>query len=139
MGFRITEEKVKVQKEMDKTYKLYLDDQIYKAGFGKRYKPMEERLSQIDEQIPILEGQIDYLKSQYLSKDEVLHEARDLYSRWAKLEREEKRQIIETIREKIIIGKKDITINLCYLPSPSEMMAERERSRRARLRYCFVG
>ena len=126
----LTEEKAKVQKEMDKTYQLYLDDQISKAGFGKRYKPMEERLGQIDEQIPALEGQIDYLKSQYLSKDEVLHEARDLYSRWPKLKREEKRQIIETITEKIIIGQKDVTINLCYLPSPSEMMAERERSRR---------
>ncbi len=126
----LTEEKVKTQKEMDKTYKLYIDDQISKAGFGKRYKPMEERYKQIDEQIPLLEGQIDYLKSQHLSKDEVLHEARDLHSRWPKLEREEKRQIIETITEKIIVGQKDITINLCYLPSPSEMMAERERSRR---------
>jgi site-specific DNA recombinase len=109
--------------------KLYLDDQISKAGFGKRYKPMEERLSQIDEQIPALEGQIDYLKSQYLSEDEVLHEARYLYSRWTKLKREEKRQIIETITEKNIIGQKDITINLCYLPSPSKSMAERGQSR----------
>ena len=126
----LTEEKGKVQKEMDKTYKLYIDDQISKAGFGKRYKPMEERLSQIDEQIPALEGQIDYLKNQYLSKDEILHEARDLYSRWPKLERKEKRQIIENITENIIIGQKDITINLCYLPSLSKMMAEKERSRR---------
>ena len=41
---------------MDKTYQLYLDDRISKAGFGKRYKPMEERIGQIDDQIPRLEG-----------------------------------------------------------------------------------
>jgi hypothetical protein len=59
----LIEEKGKVQKEMDKTYKLYLADQISKIGFGKLYKPMEERMGQIDEQIPILEGEIDYLKT----------------------------------------------------------------------------
>ena len=126
----LSEEKDKLKKEMDKTYQLYLDDQISKTGFGKRYKPMEERLGQIDDQIPRLEGEIDYLKSQYLSKDEILHEARDLYSRWPKLSQDEKRQIIETITEKIIIGEKDITINLCYLPSPPKTMAKRQRSRR---------
>jgi len=127
----LTEDKGKVQKEMDKTYQLYLDDQISKAGFGKRYKPLEERLKQLENQIPRLEGEIDYLKSQYLSKDEILHEARDLYSRWPKLDRKEKRQIIENITENIIIGQKDITINLCYLPSPSEIVAKRARSRNA--------
>jgi len=29
-----------------------LDDRISKAGFGKRYKPLEERLKQLENQIP---------------------------------------------------------------------------------------
>jgi hypothetical protein len=91
-----------------------------------------------DKNTPVLKGQIDYLKSQYLSKDEVLYEARDLYSRWPKLKREEKRQVIETITEKIIIGKKDITINLCYIPSPSKTTAERERSRQVLFPFCQI-
>ncbi len=94
------------------------------------YKPLEERLKQLKDQFPRLEGEIDYLKSRYLSKDEILHEAKDLYSRWPKLDREEKRQIIENITEKITIGQKDITIDLCYLPSASEIVAKRQRSRR---------
>lgn len=126
----LVEEKAKVQKEMDKTYQLYLDDQITREGFGRRYKPMEERLKQLEDEIPKLESEIILVKNECLSKNEILHEAQDLYSRWPKLDRKEKRQIIDNITENIIIGQKDITINLCYLPSPPKKMAERERSRR---------
>ena len=126
----LNNEKAKVQREMDKTYQLYLDDRISKPGFGKRYKPLEERQKQLEDEIPKLEGQIDFLKSQYLSKDEILHEARDLYSKWPNLDREQKRQIIENITRKITVAQKSIAIDLFYLPSPSKSMAERARSRR---------
>src|SRR6266852_2276651 len=78
---------------MDKIMRLYLDDQISKEGFGKEYRPLEERAKQIEEQIPQLQGEIDFLKIQYLSSDEVLHAAQDLYSRWHALKSEEKRQV----------------------------------------------
>jgi TolA-binding protein len=112
---------------MDKVMKLYLNDQISKEGFGKEYRPLEERAKQLEEQIPQLQGEIDFLKIQYLSSDDVFHEAQDLYSRWQTLEREEKRKVIENITERIVIGKDDVTINLCYLPSSSEIMAEKQR------------
>jgi len=115
-------------KEMDRTFELYQQDQISVQGFGERYRPMEERLNQLKEETPKLEAEIVFLKSEYDSSDEILSEAQDLYSRWPKLNREEKRAIIESITEKITIGKEDVTINLCYLPSPSEYMAERSRS-----------
>jgi len=47
---------------MDKTYRLYIDDKITAEGFGQRYKPMEERLKQIEDQFPELQGEIDFLK-----------------------------------------------------------------------------
>jgi site-specific DNA recombinase len=130
----LIEEERKVKQEMDKTYKLYLDDQITKEGFGARYKPLELRLKQIGDQIPELQGEIDFLKIQYVSKDEVLNEAKDLYSRWQQLSSEEKRKIVESITEKIIVGTEDVTINLCYLPSPAptpaspELMASGQRN-----------
>jgi site-specific DNA recombinase len=116
-----------VRQAMDKVMRLYLDDQISKEGFGIEYRPMEERAKQIEEQLPRLQGEIDFLKIQYLSSDEVLHEAKDLYSRWQSLEREEKRKVVENITERIVIGKDDVTINLCYLPSSSEIMADKQR------------
>jgi len=128
----LVEEEKKVKQEMDKTYKLYLDDQITSEGFGTRYKPLEQRLKQIGDQIPELQGEIDFLKIQYVSKDEVLNEAKDLYSRWQQLSAEEKRKIVESITETIIVGTEDVTINLCYLPSPAstspELMAAGQRN-----------
>jgi site-specific DNA recombinase len=140
----LIEEERKVKQEMDKTYKIYIDDQITKEGFGTRYKPLELRLKQIDDQIPELQGEIDFLKIQYVSKDEVLNEAKDLYSRWQQLSSEEKRKIVESITEKIIVGTEDVTINLCYLPSPvsapasPELMASGQRNFIPALPFCHI-
>ncbi len=123
----ITTERKRVKSEMDKLYSLYLDDGISKSGFKERYTPLEERLQQIDDQMPEIQGEIDFLRIQYLSSDEILHEARDLYSRWNKLSYDEKRKIIETITDNITIGKGDIEINLCYLPESWELIPNRQR------------
>lgn len=134
----LIEEERKVKQDMDKTYRLYLEDQITSEGFGSRYKPLEERVGQIADQIPELQGEIDFLKIQYLSKDEILNEARDLYSSWSSLTTEEKRNIVESITEKVTIGKEDVTINLCYLPPSPELMATGQRNLIPALPFCHI-
>ncbi len=121
-------DRAKVKAEMDKLYSLYRDDAISKSGFKERYTPLEERLRQIDDQLPELQGEIDFLRIQYLSSDEILNEARDLYSRWKQLSFEEKKKIIETITEKITIGQGDININLCYIPGSWELAPNRQHN-----------
>jgi len=118
----------KTKREMDKLYNLYLADEISREGFGARYHPLEERQKQITDQMPHLQGEIDFLKVQYLSSGEILTEAKDVYSRWPELEQTDKRQIIENIMEKIVIGKEDVAISLCYLPSSSEIMSGGQRN-----------
>ena len=121
-------EREKVQREMNKVYQLYVDDQISKDGFGRQYRPLEERLKQLDDQIPHLQGEIDFLKIQYLSSDEIINEAKDLYSRWPQLQRDEKRKVVENITDKILIGKDEVAIHLFYLPSSSEMVTTKQRN-----------
>lgn len=116
-------ESKKLATELDKIMQLYIDGEIPKEGFGRRYNPLDERKKQIDDQIPELHGEIDFLRIQLLSKDEILTETKDLYSKWQDLERESKRTIIETITEKIIINSDEIHIHLNYIPSPSKLMA----------------
>jgi len=86
---------------MDKLVKLYLDDQIPKDGFGLKYKPLDERAKQIENQIPAVQAELDFLNIQFLSSDQILHEAKDLYSRWPALEETEKRRIIQCITDRI--------------------------------------
>lgn len=46
-------------------------------------------------------------------------EATDLYNGWKDMAFDDKRSVIETITEKITIGKQDITIALAYMPTPA--------------------
>ena len=116
-------EQVKLQKEMDKLYDLYLAGEIPKEGFGRRYRPLEERFEQLEAELPRLRGEHDFLKIQYLSSDQIISDAQDLYSRWPQLDFEEKRQIVEMITDRIEIQEGEIAIDLCYLPSFPEVMA----------------
>ncbi|MFQ5479454.1 MAG: zinc ribbon domain-containing protein, partial [Candidatus Binatia bacterium] len=118
----------RVRREMEKVLQLYKADQISVEGFGREYRPLEEQLQQIEEEIPRLQGEVDFLKIEYLSRDEVLSEAKDLHTRWPALEFEEKRQIVENVVERIGIGKDEVAIHLCYLPSPSQMVADSQRN-----------
>ncbi len=110
-------EQTKVVQEMDRVYRLYLDDKITPDGFGERYGPLEVRRNQIRNEIPRVQGELDFLKIQYLSSDEIVEEARDLYSRWDGLLADEKRRIVETITERVTIAKDEVEIHLCYLPT----------------------
>ena len=80
------------------------------------YKPLEERHLQIEDQIPEIEAEIDYLKIQQLSSDTVQFDAKNLFGQWDELPFEEKRTIVETLTDHIIVDKEDIAIKLSYIP-----------------------
>jgi len=110
----------KIRREMDKLYDLYMSEEITKQGFGEKYHPLAERLEQVEDQLPTLQAELDVLKIHYLSSDEIVTEARDLYGRWSTLSAEDKRTIVEAITESIVVGEDEISINLCYLPSGAD-------------------
>ena len=68
------------------------------------------------EEIPAIQAELDVMKINQLSEEEIILGARDLYERWPKLPDEEKRHIIEAITEKILVGKDEVEINLYYAP-----------------------
>ncbi|MFM7232840.1 MAG: recombinase family protein [bacterium] len=121
-------EAAKVRQEMDKTYRLYLADQISPEGFGRTYRPLEDRLKGLEAELPRLQGELDFLRIQLLSKDELLAETRDLYGRWPALTAEEKRAIIEAIVEQVVVGKEVVEIDLSPFPVPSEVVGKRQHN-----------
>jgi len=132
----IENDRRKVAEEVDELFRLYHAKEIPTQGFGRRYQPLEERLRQIEARAPELQAEIDFLKVEYLSGDEILAEARDLSTRLPEMPPEEKRQIVENITERITVGRDGVEINLWYLPaaasrspsSPSDNAANRRRS-----------
>ena len=119
----------KVRDDMTRTHRLYLDGGITAQGFGQFYKPAEERLNQLTAELPKLQGEVDYLKVNTLSADEVLSEARTLYGRWPTLPTEDKRKIAESIVEKLVIGEGEIDITISYLPTSEEMCKSQQQLR----------
>jgi site-specific DNA recombinase len=110
----------KVRDEMGRTHRLYVEGHITPQGFGEFYKPAEERLNQLQAGLPKLEAEVAFLKTNHVSAEDVLHEARTLYDQWPKLTTDEKRKIAESVIERIVIGKGEIDITLSYLPSSEE-------------------
>ncbi len=139
----LVKERQRVAGEMEKVYQLYLAGQISAQGFGSRNQPLENRVKQLDEEIPRLQAEVDFMKISYLSKDEVLTNARDLYTRWPQLAHEDKLQITTALIQKITVGKGEIDITLCYLPSPAspphQMMTNGQQIPRALIRGAALG
>ena len=91
------------------------------------YKPAEERLNQLVAELPKLQGEVDFLKVNQLSADEILNEAKTLYERWPTFPLEDKRKIAESLLEKIVIGDGTIDIKFSHLPSSEEVCKNQQR------------
>lgn len=125
---KLTKEEKQLKDRIDKLVQLRLDGEIGKENFAEQYQPLNERREAIKTEIPELQSEVDFLKIQYLSGDQVLSEARDLHSGWTVLTDDEKRKIIETITERITVDTDEINIRLAYLPSPCELVANGQRN-----------
>ncbi len=117
----------KVRDEMTRTHKLYLEEAITAQGFGEFYKPAEKRLNQLLAELPKLEAEVDFLKVNKLSADDVLHEATSLHERWPTLPTEDKRKIVEALIEKVVIGNGEIDITFSHLPSSEELCKNQQK------------
>jgi len=117
----------KVRDEMTRTHRLYVEGQITAQGFGEFYKPAEARLNQLVAELPKLQAEVDFLKVNKLSADDVLHESNSLYERWPTLPTEDKRKIVEALIEKVVIGNGEIDITFSHLPSSEELCKNQQK------------
>jgi site-specific DNA recombinase len=114
-------EQQKVKQQADQTYQLYLKEGLTVEQFKEIYQPLDARKKQIEADIPRVEAEVDMLTVKSFSSEQIMAEARDLHSRWPKMNQDERRRIVEILVKTIVIGNGEITLNLCYLPSFEEM------------------
>lgn len=101
---KLSREERQLKDRIDNLIRLRLDGEIARENFAEQYQPLNERREGIKTEIPELQSEVDFLKIQYLSGDQVLSEARDFHSGWTILTDDEKRKIIETITERITVA-----------------------------------
>ncbi|MBA4409734.1 MAG: recombinase family protein [Odoribacter sp.] len=117
----LQKETQKIQLKLDNLIELHLSNELPTEGFKHHYNPPFEQLQQIQAQIPLIEGEMLALKQNEESSKYLFTEAQNLYNKWNTLQRDEKRNIIESITDSIIIDNEDIIINLKYLIPPSSL------------------
>jgi site-specific DNA recombinase len=111
-----SKERGDLQKQIDRLYELYFAGEIPKEGFGRKYAPLDERLSQINSDIATLQATLDAGRIARLNQDYMISEARTLHTRWPSLSLGQKRDIVQAITDEIVVGPDEIDIRLQYLP-----------------------
>lgn len=107
----------KIDAEDQSNFDLYRSGSITSEAFGRRHHPLEARRTELETELPRLQAELDVLRVSALSREQVLGESQNLMLRWNDLPYETKREIVETITTRIVIGKDDIDIELLQLPT----------------------
>lgn len=108
----------RIRKQIKDLVELRLKGELNTETLAPLLKPLETQVQQMENSLPELEAEVDFLKIEYLSSETVLDGAKDLYHSWPTIDFEEKRSIVEMITTKITVGKSDINICLSHLPTP---------------------
>lgn len=111
----------KVRSDAERTHRLYLEGALTVPQFKEIYQPLDERKRQIEEELPRLEAEADLLSIDGYSTEQIMADAQALYYKWPDLPPGERRQLVELLVKDIVIGKGEITLNLCYHPSFKDM------------------
>lgn len=111
----------KARDEMAQVMELYKKGHIQIDRFTEFFQPVDIRLKQLETELPKLQAEVDLLKVNRLSGEDILKEANSLSERWPSLPLDDRRKVAEAICEKIEIGQecKDRKITITYSGKPS--------------------
>lgn len=121
----------KLTLDTERMLRLYLDGNIGPEDFKKFNQPLSVQRGQLDEELARLQAEIDVLKIDNLSSEQMVTEAIDLHTRWPEMTLEEKRRVAELMVRTIVIGDGEIEFNLVQLPSYQEITNWQNRYPRA--------
>lgn len=113
---RQTDEARKVTQEIDRLFELHAAGQLATDSFGARHRPLDQRLTQLNDEIARLQATVDVAKMARINQSYMLDEARTLHARWPELPREDRRAIVQAITDEIVIAADSIDIRLQYQP-----------------------
>jgi site-specific DNA recombinase len=109
---KLKTEKERLNKHIENILLLHTEGKIPTEAFHSYHQKPYEQLQQVSVSIEEIEQEIQVNSVTKKSTNEVLELAKDLFEKWTTLSHEQKREVIETITDKIIVGKDEIDITL---------------------------
>jgi len=109
---KLKKEQEKLELHIEKLLILHTEGKIATEAFHSYHQKPYEQIQQIKQSIITLDNSIIHCNKSQNSAESIIDIAKNLYEKWNDLNHQKKREVIETITEKIIIGDNDIDINL---------------------------
>jgi site-specific DNA recombinase len=106
----------KIDLKIDTLVDLVGDQTIDRSTFTERFLPLKERKENIQEEIPRIQAELDYLETSSISKDYLIEQATTFASMWPVLNYTEKTKLIDELVEKIEIQNDTLHFTLTYTP-----------------------
>lgn len=108
-------------RDIAQLFELHRNNQIPTEAFQSHHKPLYDQLTTLKESLPTLYATLDVLRSERTSADQILEDAKSLYTRWPTLQKDEKKSIIDSICKSIIVDTDSIEIHLTHVLPVSEL------------------
>ncbi|MDT8442891.1 MAG: recombinase family protein, partial [Desulfuromonadales bacterium] len=89
---------------------------IDRPTFTERFLPLKERKENIQDELPRLQAEIDFLETNAISKEYLIEQATTFASMWPILGYEEKIKLIDELVEAIRIQEDNLHFTLTYTP-----------------------
>ncbi len=115
----------RIRRDIERLYDLYFNGEIPKEGFGDKFRPLDERVRQIEAERLSLQVEIDVGKIGKINSDHMVAEARALHTRWPELSLERKRAIVQDITDEIVIGREEVHVRLEFEPGSPGMSVQK--------------
>lgn len=102
----------KIQAKMDRLITLSTEGQIPVQGFNAHYQPLFDRQTQLRENVKHLKIELENMLEAKASQKMVFDKSKNLYDNWYKLDRPEKRFIVQSVVNRIEFDGRNINFNL---------------------------
>lgn len=105
-----------IDRRIDDLVTLFGEKLLDKPSFAARFEPLREQREQLTQEIPRLQGEIDYFKTACLAKTHTVEQARTFAALWPSLTPEEQRMAVKELVHSVKVGHDTLTYTFYWLP-----------------------
>lgn len=113
----LKKEQEKLKEKINKVFDLYYENRLSKDAFEKQHDPLYNQNKQIEIEIIEIDEEIETFSMDFLSNQEILSDGRNLSEKWITLNNDDKKRIIESVVNSIVVGSNDVVIDLKSFPT----------------------